>query len=33
MDFLAIFGLACTFMVAAGACLMFVPIKTVWNFD
>lgn len=32
MDFLAVLGLACAFMVAAGACLMLVPIKT-WKFN
>ena len=28
MDFLTILGLVCTLMVAAGACLILVPIKT-----
>lgn len=32
MDFLTILGLVCTLMVAAGACLMLVPIKT-WKFN
>lgn len=32
MDFLTILGLVCTLMVAAGACLILVPIKT-WKFN
>lgn len=33
MDFLTILGLVCTLMVAAGACLMLVPLKVVWKFN